>query len=115
MYKKMVQDAAEAGGGIAPAKLRHALKQDEWIVARFWVEDPHLITCGMFVSVTFTVALVSQVFPCWAMLAWVDGFFSPICLEATSPSTWKVLQAPMAENSVCYGKSKAMISGSNVQ
>lgn len=49
------------------------------------------------------------------MLAWVDGFFSPICLEATSPSPWKVLQAPMAENSVCYGKSKAMISGSNVQ
>lgn len=63
MYKKMVQDAAEAGGGTAPAKLRHALKQDEWIVARFWVEDPHLITCGMFVSVTFTVALVLQVFP----------------------------------------------------
>ena len=39
MYKKMVQDAAEAGGGTAPAKIRHALKQDEWIVARFWVED----------------------------------------------------------------------------
>lgn len=61
MYKKMVQDAAEAGGGTAPAKLRHALKQDEWIVARFWVEDPHLITCGMFVSVTFTVALGSGI------------------------------------------------------
>ena len=79
MYKKMVQDAAEAGGGTAPAKIRHALKQDEWIVARFWVEDTRLVTCGnMFVSVKL-VCKFSHDGPC-SLGAWA-GVFSPIFLR----------------------------------